>query len=556
MSSFFDSVFSPTSGEAPTLQRIGSEEEIESTEDPMVTSGMSTPSSSGASAAPANTPPTNKPKYGNIHLNTPWIGGPPKDDWSGTSLDVPAAPYCYRAEDAIFQMKSYGRRIEGNDLKFKRDDPNYSLLAFASDALSHMEVHGMDSVFYMTGVDSHGGGGKDLIRYHSGYTKLLVEGFIKECMDGPPNGQQPTYGGQLDELGLGALRDSGTWLMNSLDESLKGAIRHSLPPRPVGPLVWMSIVNEVQAESLARHRELIQKFENMKVSDFKGENVPDYCNAARDLLLQLERDRKLPNNHLYTIVLTLTEVSVQAFSVTWMAERRVVQDFEIQSYGKEQSVIEAMPNYVHFSHLLDRAKADYHNLSKQWGSTAVSKKQDPVQALTSKVDKLATKVDQSLSLANGKGNGKPSDGGKWAKPKQGEPHTKEIDGRTMHYCSKCGGGKGRWTNHPTKDHKTPGGGGTGSGQDGTKWNKPSQGEPHSKEIDGKMMHYCSKCRNGKGRWCNHLTKDHKTKEELEAAKANSPSGNVAQLELENLACFECDSKLDPLASIDPSVWIS
>ena len=40
-------------------------------------------------------------------------------------------------------------------------------------------------------------------------------------------------------------------------------------------------------------------------------------------------------------------------------------------------------------------------------------------------------------------------------PKDGEPTTKQIDGKTMHWCQKCRRGKGRWTeDHATDKHVT------------------------------------------------------------------------------------------------------
>ena len=53
-------------------------------------------------------------------------------------------------------MKVYGKQTDGQDIKFKCDDPNYPLLSFATDALNHMEMHGMDTLFYVEGVRPSG----------------------------------------------------------------------------------------------------------------------------------------------------------------------------------------------------------------------------------------------------------------------------------------------------------------------------------------------------------------------------------------------------------------
>ena len=87
-------------------------------------------------------------------MGTPWIGGPPLRGrlggaWTGTARSSPDTPCCYRPLDPYQQGRTYNKRIEGNPTKFKRDDPEYSLLAFANDALAHMEEHGMDTYFYL-----------------------------------------------------------------------------------------------------------------------------------------------------------------------------------------------------------------------------------------------------------------------------------------------------------------------------------------------------------------------------------------------------------------------
>ena len=39
-------------------------------------------------------------------------------------------------------------------------------------------------------------------------------------------------------------------------------------------------------------------------------------------------------------------------------------------------------------------------------------------------------------------------------PRDGEPSTRKVNGKTIHYCKKCGRGKGRWSDtHEEKDHR-------------------------------------------------------------------------------------------------------
>ena len=53
---------------------------------------------------------------------------------------------------------------------------------------------------------------------------------------------------------------------------------------------------------------MTERFNSLKVTDFKGENVPAYCTEVTQLLTQLEREAQLPLNRLYTLVTAFTKV--------------------------------------------------------------------------------------------------------------------------------------------------------------------------------------------------------------------------------------------------------
>jgi len=48
---------------------------------------------------------------------------------------------CYRDTDRVSMQKTCSKHVEGNAIKFNRDDLDYTLLAFATDMLAHTE-HG------------------------------------------------------------------------------------------------------------------------------------------------------------------------------------------------------------------------------------------------------------------------------------------------------------------------------------------------------------------------------------------------------------------------------
>ena len=420
-----------------------------------------------------------QPKFGGLATDgkTPWVGGPPKADWSSSLRSEPESPCCYRPDDAVSQMKSYGRRVEGSSTKFKQDDPEYSLTSFGTDALAHMKEYGMDTFFYLEGSSSEAEA-KDLFLYHTKYTKATVDAFVKECMG---EATTNTCGiGELDHWGKECLKDSGTWLMNSLDETRCTQLCPQLPPRPYGPTVWMVLVREVQMDSLRRVTMLVKKFEATKVSDFKGENVRDYCTSVQTILLQLEREDQLPPTHLLTLVDAFCDVSVQDFRIGWMSRKKDVSNFVRDSAGKDPAIVLKMSNYIHFQSLLAEAKEDYQSNLHRWGAAAGKDAQ--LSAMQSKLDKVTnqlSKVNQQLDQ----------------KPSPGKPNNSGSTDK----CAECGG------NHPTAKHAEIM---KKRAENKIKFAPPKQGEPTTKEINGKLMHYCTKCSKGHGHWGDHLTKDH------------------------------------------------
>jgi hypothetical protein len=177
---------------------------------------------------------------------------------------------CVRGLDPVSDMKSYSKRaMEGNDKKFKRVDEEYTLLSFAGDAFRHMKTYGMDTVFYMPDPRDSTADPLSLFTYHSRYTRAAVEKFVKDA--------EVKY---FDEHAKTALIESGSWLFNSLDESLKTSIRPQLTGDIKGPVLWMLIVAEVQSDSLRRSKIQKEKFEALKLTGVKGENIREYAAVA------------------------------------------------------------------------------------------------------------------------------------------------------------------------------------------------------------------------------------------------------------------------------------
>lgn len=453
------------------------------------------------------------PKFGGTYPgDAVWIGGPPKEDWSGSTLSQPKTPLCIRGLEAGSEIKGYLKRTEGHPTKFKRDDKEFTLLAFAAEALKHMQRHGMDTVFYLKGANSAGEGAEELFTFHSKFTKSHVDKHISDMTDG--------VSPKFDEYCSKALSDSAEWLEASLDESLKSSLRLSLSTAPTGPQLWMLIVSEVQSTSIRRSDQMAKKFQALKLSSFKGENVRDYCDEAQDLLIQLERDDQLPKNHLLDIVDAFTECTVLDFQVFWIGKRSSVESFVQETAGKDKSAVASMPNRIHFNDLLETARQSYTNLLHKWGPNKGLPSQEASLVAEVKAMKAAvTQLKQQLNPASGGGGGSNrgnngNNGKRRCYDCQSDTHLRGSP-QCPKFQAKTDGSK------PPPNGDTP-----PAGQG--KWRAPKEGEPHTKEINGTTFHWCQKCRRGNGRWTkDHLTEAHKEgfmKEKNKAKKEGGASG--------------------------------
>jgi hypothetical protein len=442
----------------------------------------------------------------------------------------------------------YTKRVEdGNPTKFSKDDKEYPLSAFAADALEHMKTHGMDTVFYMKGVSANAPAGSEegaleLFTYHAKYTKSTMAEHIKRRCD-------PTKPAAFDSYAIKALQDSGKWLKNSLDQTLKTSLKSVLSTNPSGPVLWMHIVAKVQSDSLRRCQVIQNKFKEMKLSDFPGEDVEEYCTQATEYLDQLAKEDQLPKDHLLHLVDVFTACSVLDFQVHWMGRRTAVENFQKEIAGKDPSVLSTMSNPITYTLLLEEAGEKFMNLKHLWGPAKDAKGAHTASAetlLLQKIERMEAKLSQ-MSNRPRTFPGKSCYGCGMAdmiKPQC--PRCKNSSSGGSNGGSRGGSnGGGRSRGNPAPAPASSAGGNDGShgnSSSGSKWAAPKDGEPHTKTINGKTMKWCAKCRDGKGRWTKtHHTNghtDHSNKGSNGNGNGSSPhgqaQGSVAQLDLSTI----------------------
>jgi hypothetical protein len=137
--------------------------------------------------------------------------------------------------------------------KFKRDDPLFPLVSFASDVETHMELTGMDSVFWFADpTDSTQM--LNVFTSHSRFPEKLTNG---------------TY----DKYDIQNLEFSANYLRESLDVTLRGDIRGLLRAKITGPELFMTIVSEIQSSLVRLYRAKERQLEAMSLKTYPGENV-------------------------------------------------------------------------------------------------------------------------------------------------------------------------------------------------------------------------------------------------------------------------------------------
>lgn len=424
---------------------------------------MSSSSSFPVSSGSSSTPVPNSPKFGGLggpNVDVPWLGGKPKVDFSGSTRVTPRSPLCFVPRDPEKGMKHYKDKTGGQLKKFQRGDATYSLASFADDAKRHMELYGLDTVFYM--VDPGTKELVDIFTSHSRFTKSTVTEWIKMCT--ATSGNANHYN---EEYARDMLEQSGLWLYNSLSDNLRTSLRSCLDSRHgngAGPIIWISLVLEVQSDSYRRYKEVVKELEKLQLSDYKGENISDFVNVVRERCEELERARQLPKDIVLTILNAFCSSSVEEFRGAFIPRRPQIETFLMESEGKDPAVVATLPNAVTFYSLLDDGLYLYRSLvdSNRWGpaklpqgnaalvqknrgkpnggnekkSTDKTDPTSPDKKIKSEVSPSSTPVDNENAW-------------KTVPPKGNEAKSKAVGKLTWHWCEKCL----HWrVNHDTKSH--------------------------------------------------------------------------------------------------------
>ena len=186
-------------------------------------------------------------------------------------------------------FRQYTARIKGIETKFKKTPgaDGLGLSDFEPEVQQHLDVHGMDSVFYQ--LDPL----KDLqniVQSHPLYTVQTVLDSLA-IMDI-----------RYDDYDRENLVDSGLFLLASIDNDIKTMINSYLKSEASGPEIWIRIIHEVQSSSVERMIKVKSDLSKIKVRNFKGDDVKQYAKQVMQICRDLENGQELPKHAVIIVV--------------------------------------------------------------------------------------------------------------------------------------------------------------------------------------------------------------------------------------------------------------
>lgn len=421
---------------------------------------------------------------GGTDSDTWWTGGPnivkidkPKSSNARRPNDLKSLS---KVQESCEQGLPESRQLGTEDDK----DSNITVSSWINEIRSNLEKKGMDTVFHVV-LDTLPSSEKFLLTDWGDLTMVEVREWV-------------------DQLKVGVLKDDGTrlsvcqfdldnldWsaqmLKNSITVRLWEEIESDLEYGATGPEIFVAIMSRFQHSSTSAARALVSKLQGMKLVKEPGMNVDTFSKKVSDLVQQIL------GNHKRSIPEDLTCLVAQCFLDTDVDEFKMAASAIFNKVDRN-------PNSMTWRAIITDLKDKYRSLVglNRWPHKNKKTSTDELSALKGTINMLTQKVDNLRSGQN-----------------QAE--------KSKRKCFNCGA-----EDHIKKDCPKPvsnnnnsGNSGSGGGKNSGKkhWTKvkPNEGQPHKKTVNNAEYLWCDKCGHWRTGDKKHLTVDHKTKAELQAA---------------------------------------
>ena len=281
------------------------------------------------------------------------------------------------------------------------------------------------------------------------------------------------------------------------------------------------MVREVRTASFQHIKSLKTQLEMLKLRQTAGDNVKTF--TMRFLQICLDLGKNVPSDAPFTLNEQLSTSSLEQFCVKFMARSGAVSEWVTRIHGMSKADIDVCSgddNYISVQTLVEEANAEYTMLvaSNHWGPQG---KQDPSgapEALFTKAE-LNMLVQKQVSAALKVKNPGSSD-----KTSTNPASTSSSNSSSKHTCFNCGSPDHLKKDclNETKKTRVP--------KAAWKAKPPSSNEPQSKDVDGKTWHWCQHC----GFWhLSHGTSGHKDSSTLpplpqHGSQHTQPAASIAE----------------------------
>ena len=414
---------------------------------------------------------------------TIWTGGQPKVDWSGLEGRVrkPSqfAPNCARPSKSSEKSKAHNLRITPLTTLFRVGNDDYSLDSFSADVLYHLQDTGMDTIMFVPSesdpnkmvnvVEDYEQVTLDHVEYESGKFALLSHDAFDTEND----------------------RVARKFLELSIEPSLFQDLRIRQTKTDPAATTWMRILSLSSDGSAERYNRQKAELKALSPLTEPGESISLYASKARRICKGLEQAKQFEWMLVLSIVKALCTCSVESFRSLWYRKFDTLDAHLLKSsFMTPAKAAKFMTDLgYHYTEILQEAEQSYRRRLDNGNWPPANSVKDAQQApglFFAGMDEAAfnalvqTQVDQRFQAAsekdsklvcytcncvghtknecpNNKRTNKTSDpaSAHWRSvpPKAGEPSTKTVSGRILHFCTKCKAGKGFWTGtHETSTH--------------------------------------------------------------------------------------------------------
>jgi len=305
----------------------------------------------------------------------------------------------------------------------------------------------------------------DLVQNWGKATKEIVQAWVTK-LQGP-------FGDKFDKENL---RLSGFVVRGSLGPHLLARVISLAGANASGPELFLTAVFQVSFMTTSLVRSVSNQIGNLKLKSIAGENVANLGESIVELVKQIECSGSVPEDLLFLVskpYVTGTQETFRTYAQQIYASI-ISGDFT----GDYHEIIHKMNNF--YQNLLQ--SNDYEPAKGGIKETEASVLQGMVAKLSKQMDELkvssgtSTPSTTSTTTTNKTNNNSrkcfqcgstehylPScpqlPAWRKEKPAEGEPQEKTVEGTIYKYCGKCQRGNGFWTEgkslHSTEEHKSP-----------------------------------------------------------------------------------------------------